>query len=301
MKILNIRLTPLFAESWNVAWRKKAKGSILSDKDTPFIIINNKYRYWAADPFLVEKDGKTYIFSELYDYIRCRGILGCCELNEQGKTKWVPIITEKFHLSYPCIIESQNKIFLMPESEAGNALFLYEATDFPYKWKKVKALRNNVKYADTTPLIWKEQRFALTHNVKDPYHPELLLIDMKSEYPDKKIQTDSPFRTRPAGKSFILNHECIRPAQNSINGNEGYGKNLIFYKYFIDEKRQYSEIVASEIFPEDLHYTSKIYLDGMHTYNASEHYEVIDIKTRRFNILNLFFRILRKIIKLKKD
>ncbi len=297
MKMLNIRFTPLFAESWNVAWRKKERGSILFDRDTPFIIIKNSYRYWAADPFVIEKDGKTYIFSELYDYIKCRGILGCCELKERGEIKWVPIITEKFHLSYPYIIESKDKIFLMPESEAGNSLLLYEAIDFPYKWKKVKILRDNVNYADTTPLIWKEQRFALTHNVKDPFHPKLLMIDLDNECPDKEIETDSPLRTRPAGKNFMLDHACIRPAQNSTNCNDGYGKNLIFYEYYIDGESCYSEKVLSEIFPEDLCYTTKIYLDGMHTYNSSEHFEVVDIKTRRFNLLNLGFRILRKIIK----
>jgi hypothetical protein len=36
----------------------------------------------------------------------------------------------------------------------------------------------------------------------------------------------------------------------------------------------------------------------MHTYNASTHFEVIDIKTRRFNLLNLLFRMLSKLRKL---
>lgn len=31
--------TALFAESWNVAWRKKNRESILTDKITPFAII----------------------------------------------------------------------------------------------------------------------------------------------------------------------------------------------------------------------------------------------------------------------
>lgn len=43
--------TALFAESWNVAWRKINRESILTDKITPFAIIKNSFRYWAADPF----------------------------------------------------------------------------------------------------------------------------------------------------------------------------------------------------------------------------------------------------------
>lgn len=48
--------TALFAESWNVAWRKKNRESILTDKITPFAIIKNSFRYWAADPFLFEHE-----------------------------------------------------------------------------------------------------------------------------------------------------------------------------------------------------------------------------------------------------
>ena len=33
----------------------------------------------------------------------------------------------------------------------------------------------------------------------------------------------------------------------------------------------------------------------MHTYNADSEYEIIDIKTRRFNLLNLVFRLFGKI------
>ena len=34
-----LKNTPLFAESWNVAFRKKETGAILTDRNTPFYII----------------------------------------------------------------------------------------------------------------------------------------------------------------------------------------------------------------------------------------------------------------------
>ena len=43
--------TPLFAESWNVAWRKKPTGSLLTDFNTTFNVIDNDRNYclhiWA--------------------------------------------------------------------------------------------------------------------------------------------------------------------------------------------------------------------------------------------------------------
>lgn len=48
-------------------------------------------------------------------------------------------------------------------------------------------------------------------------------------------------------------------------------------------------------YPHELQFSNKIFLDGMHTYNADSEYEIIDLKTRRFNLLNLVFRLFGKI------
>jgi hypothetical protein len=58
-----------------------------------------------------------------------------------------------------------------------------------------------------------------------------------------------------------------------------------------------TETELREIRPEELKYDRKIFLDGMHTYNANARYEVIDIKTRRFNILNFIMRIAGKFLR----
>ena len=58
---------------------------------------------------------------------------------------------------------------------------------------------------------------------------------------------------------------------------------------------EYSEEEIQRVFPEDLSYSQEIYLDGMHTYNRLDKYEVIDVKTRRFNLLNLASRIIGKL------
>lgn len=288
----DLRKTALFAESWNVAWRSAAPGTILKDKGSPFTIIENPMRYWAADPFVVERDGKTYIFAELYDYIHCRGILGCCELIPGKKCRWKPIIVEPFHLSYPCILEQGDKTYLMPESGRDRSLLLYEAVEFPRKWKRVKKLRENVCFADTTPIS--DDGLALTHQVADARHPQLLLIDLTGRCPDVPAENQDLLRSRPAGKPFRLDDRLIRPIQHSWDFNQNYGKSLIFSAVMVEGTLCREEPIM-EITPTDLHYSRPIFLDGMHTYNASAHFEVIDIKTRRFNLLNLLFRVLSKL------
>lgn len=289
-----LKKIPLYAESWNIAWRQAAPGAVLTDKNTPFTIIENPLRYWAADPFVVEKDGKTYIFAELYDYIRCRGILGVCELIPGEKCRWEPIIAEPFHLSYPCILEHGGKMYLMPESGEDRSLLLYEAVAFPRKWKRVKELRRDVDFADTTPIFGS---LALTHEVSRADSPKLLLIDLTGQRPDALAENQDTLRSRPAGKPFRLKDRLIRPIQHSWDFDQNYGKSLIFSAVTLESGICREEPVA-EITPADLRYSRPIYLDGMHTYNASTHFEVIDIKTRRFNLLNLLFRMLSKLRKL---
>lgn len=285
-----------FAESWNVAFRKAETGEILNNTKTTFKVIKNNFRYWAADPFILEKDGKAYIFAELYDYVLRRGILGYCAIEGDKASKWKPVIKEPYHLSYPCIIEHSGKLCIMPESGEGEVLTVYESVELPDKWEKRKVIRGDVRFADTTPLPFSGRNFALTHNVDDPENPCLTLIDLEGKSKDIPVEGKAALRSRPAGYVFEKDGKLIRPAQYSVNTAEGYGKGLIFCECSLSKDLYYSETEIKKISPEELNYDKPIYLDGMHTYNSSEHYEVIDIKTRRFNILNFIMRIAGKFL-----
>lgn len=287
-----LKETKLYAESWNVAWRKKSRGSILNDKETKFQVIKNPFRYWAADPFLFEYAGKTYIFAELYDYVKCKGCLGYYELSACSP-EWTPIIEEEYHLSYPYIFENEQGIFIMPESGANKDLALYRAITFPDKWEKVTTIRKNVQYGDTTPFEWNDSKYALTYDVRTENY-KLVLLNLVDENRDQEISCSNILCRRPAGATFLLNGKWMRTAQDC---KEGYGKGLCFYEFLLDEQEQYSEELVEIISPDQLKLSYELYRDGMHTYNGTDNYEVIDIKTRRFNILNFVFRILGKVRK----
>lgn len=283
----------VFAESWNVAWRKKAPGEILSDCKTEFTVVKNGFRFWAADPFVFEYNEEVYIFAELYDYIRCRGVLGYYKLKEKSESKWKPIIVENYHMSYPNIFRLGDEVFIMPEANASGELYMYRAVEFPDKWEKCHVLRAGVEYADTTPFIWNGKKKALTYQVTDPYHPELFILDLEDSTLDRKLELPNVERRRSAGNVFEYQGKRIRPAQDCV---EDYGKGIIFYEYGITPDGEYFENEVLELKPEQLVLSRKLYLDGMHTYNCSEHYEVVDIKTRRFNLLNFIFRFVGKVL-----
>lgn len=280
----------LFAESWNVAWRRKKSLSILNDKETQFVVIPNPIRYWAADPFLFEYDGKTYVFAELYDYVRRRGVIGYYIINEKSDRKWHPIIVENYHLSYPYVFEDSGNIYIMPESSKADSLYLYECIDFPEKWKKSLVIRQNVQCVDSTFLNEKDRDELLAYEISDIQNPKLILVDLKNQQRDRVIEIDSIDLRRPAGKVYKEGH--IRPAQNCV---EKYGGGLVFYKYEFTQNGEYSEKEIARVYAEDLKLSRSLFLDGIHTYNSTKQYEVVDIKTRRLNIINLVFRIYGKL------
>ncbi len=276
---------PIFAESWNIAFRKKGEKKFLEDVTTPFALINNSFRFWAADPFVFEDGNDVYIFAELYDYIKRRGIIGYYRINDP-ESKWTPVISEDYHLSFPYIFKYNDQIYILPETSQNSSVHLYRAVKFPDKWEKNEVLLSGVKYADTTPFSSYGRRMAFSYDLSVPCLRVIDFTDGRNVVAD----SSSPELKRPAGKIDLLEH--IRVAQNC---KEDYGKGLIFYSFSLGEDLSYEEREYRRIFPEDLMLSRKIYLDGIHTYNSSEHYEVIDIKTRRFNVLNLLFRIVSKV------
>lgn len=275
-----------------MAWRRKPQGTIFVDTSTQFNVIKNTLRFWAADPFIFQYGGDTYIFAELYDYTKCRGGLGYCKWNGKSFGRWKKVISEKYHLSYPYIFEKNGQVYLIPESGAARSLCLYRATEFPDKWEKVSLIRDDVVYADTTPFEFLGHRYAFTYDVSDEQKYVLLLLDLDNEENDLKLDNlDYQELRRPAGNVFNMDNKLIRPAQNCINQ---YGEGLVFYSCEFKDST-YQEKTIMKMFPQELQFSDKMILDGMHTYNATETFEVIDIKTRRLNIINLFFRILDKI------
>lgn len=271
---------------------KKTEGTLLENQTDSFHVIKNNYRYWAADPFVFSYQDDTYIFAELYDYVEARGGLGYCKWLGNGFSSWKKVISEPYHLSYPYIYEKNNQIFILPESGASGLLYCYKAINFPDCWEKVQILRRDVMLGDTTPFSWNGHDYALSYDVHDPDEYQLCLLDLENAENDVHLRfLDYPELRRPAGKPFLHNECWIRPAQNCTNH---YGEGLVFYSFSMSEG-QYEETLEKKLYPDELKYSYKILLDGMHTYNFNDEFEVIDIKTRRFNLLNFIFRMKNKI------
>lgn len=290
-------------EKWTIAYRKRlGDQTILDDVQTPFIALPNTWRYWRADPFLFERNGKTFLFAELYDRVAMRGVIGCCELNDKCAGCWKVIINEPFHLSYPFVFEHNGIVYMIPETFRAGGIILYKAVNFPYGWEQVK---NIADYAavDSTVIEINTKKYIITVRVIHS-HGELVVIPLDSELSGTKTQTVSvqdADQVRPAGNVFVYEEKLIRPSQDC---SAGYGFALNFFEILKLDQEEFKEKLVRKVLPSDVCIRGVDVPEGIHTYNFSDHYEVIDYKEYEFGLIGKIAKAIRLVVHillLKKD
>ena len=266
-------------QCWHVAFRKH-KDDIFNNNDE-FIIIPNTFRYWAADPFVIFKDGIYYIFAELYDKILRKGRLGYCKVSVEGKilSKWKMTIKSSVHMSFPNPVIVDGQLLLMPESGKEFELRYYEPIRFPDKWRIKEKLLEGIQVCDTIELgddyLWAYDDF--TRDKKALIYKK----GSNQSYVCIKEIPDNDCKLRPAGKAFEINGQLIVPLQN-CDGE--YGKSIFFNRIIFD--KVLNDIKTDVVYEMSnanviIHGLNEDVI-GMHTYNFDNELEVIDYKTRVF-------------------
>ncbi|MBR4960857.1 MAG: hypothetical protein IKY52_08180 [Clostridia bacterium] len=271
----------LFDGAWYTAYRKSACPLLeKTDVKTPFIVLRNSLRYWCADPFLFWRENTLYIFMELYDVFRQKGVIGY-RIMQNGRLSGLHVCLETpYHLSYPYIFEKDGQIYMLPESYQSGKLTLYKAAPFPDHWEPCEDFLQDKAVCDTD-YIWNEnEEFLLT----TPVGGEKFTYDRLEMY-RKENGTWQPYcgnpvvqdasRARNAGMPFAYKDRKYRPAQNC---SDIYGENLVFHEILQMDEAGYAEKTAFEAAVSDIFIAgSKRKFTGIHTYNRVQEYEVIDL------------------------
>lgn len=285
----------LFVEEyWNIAFRDYTEEDSVvnatSDKKAFKLLKANK-RYWYADPFLFEKDGKTYLFVEVFDNVTEVGFIGCSEYVDGHFTEPKEVLKESFHLSYPYVFEKDGKIFMMPETHEDNCIQLYEAVDFPTKWKKCKVLVSDVNAVDT--VIENDLLIASIICSENDMSVDLAVFDENGNETAYSPAYTKCFDKRGAGRIFSHKGIRIRPAQSCENNV--YGGKVIFNQIEQCDNEKYSEKLYSVITPDDVKVELNKKPCGIHTYARTGKIEILDIKFERINLKRLFWIIKKKL------
>ncbi|MFK7776429.1 MAG: hypothetical protein AB8F94_30180 [Saprospiraceae bacterium] len=230
--IYNFIRKKFYREQWLLLFKSEISPSIsVSDFK---IISPPKDRFWA-DPILVQRENKNYLFFEELPFSTNRGFLSVVEINENGFSGPITSILEKpYHLSYPFIFELEDTYYMIPESNENKDIQLYECTNFPYEWKHKMDLMTDIVAVDTT-LFYHNKKWWMFTVISEckgiGKNDELFLFyadipltkDWKS-HPQNPIISDVR-SARPGGSIYIQDGKIIRPSQD-CSKKYGYGINL---------------------------------------------------------------------------
>lgn len=276
-------------DGWHVAIRKKPISTILDDISDEFIVLDNGLNYWVADPFVFEYDGSTYIFAEYFDFFTSKGCIAYCTINGLKRSNWRVIIRERYHMSFPFIYESDGCVYLLPETSCGNCLTRYRAISFPDIWEK-EVLLDNIRIADSAYFDDLTKLYTV-ELCEDGSRVGRIFKNVEQIEINNTVFSEDQETCRLGGAFFEYNGLTIKVAQDC---SESYGKQLVFLKFNCQGDR-YEEEPIKTIQAGEVLLSKPIKRDGIHTYNGSKSYEVIDIKTDRVNLVEVFWRIVNHI------
>ena len=277
---------------FTIAIRSRSENSILSDPTfQPEYVMHAEVNRWAADPFLVEDNGKTWLFYEAVEnnhgHIEVAEVLPNCSLG-----KPVVLLRDDCHYSYPFVFRWNNEWFMIPESSAAKEVRLYRAIEFPQKWMLQEVVLTE-RAVDTTVFERDGCLFLLTFLTDgktervQPRMYSLLLSETGAELRAIDWKYYDELRVRGAGPVFLEKDKLYRPVQ--INQEQRYGDAVAICQ-MSDQVSDYSEVIVNTI-KTPIGKCFGLYVDGAHTYCQSSKFEATDLRCRDFD----FWKLPRKI------
>lgn len=215
-------------------------------------VIDPPKGFYYADPFLIKRDGITYIFFELYDYEKGRIAYSILD-DDLTITEPKVVIDSDTHMSFPALLEDGKEVYMTPENCLGGELVIYQAVKFPEVWDKVKVVANG-RFDDPIMFKYKDKyRIMATEGGNN-----LKVFEADSVHSNwKQISSDCVQHSRSAGNIF----DGIRPVQDST---PDYGRAIVFKDL---ETGKELKRIEPDWYPN---------LTGTHTFNMSEDYIIID-------------------------
>ncbi len=226
-----------------------------------------------ADPFLLEHEGKTWLFFEDYEYGPRLGRLSCAELRDGKLGEPIRILEKPYHLSYPCVFRDAGELYMIPETGGNRTVELYRSVRFPNQWELVRELFHGWA-VDTTPWIEGGLYWFFT-TLREPrglatqlwLFSSPTLIGEWTPHPASPLSLDVR-NNRGAGAIFRHNGRLFRPSQD---GSGNYGRSFTLNEIVTLDRNHYREEPRVTVEP-----TWDAGLLGTHTYAHHAGIEILD-------------------------
>ncbi|HTU10127.1 MAG TPA: hypothetical protein VMG08_04435 [Allosphingosinicella sp.] len=207
---------------WNIALRRNGLAPDIRHFDlAAYEPLPVDPAIFYADPFVVERDGRSFLFAEAFPYARGKGEIVCAEVGESiAETRFRTILERPWHLSYPFVFEWRGETWLAPEGSTHGGVELYRAAAFPWEWTFERRLLPDWPLVDATFFEhegrlwllagaataggsdWDELYAWHAPSLEGPWEPHRL----------NPIKSDCR-SARPGGRPLRLGGRLLRPAQ----------------------------------------------------------------------------------------
>jgi len=268
-------------EQWGLSFRIRKRA------DDPNLAF---YQYTAipppkdvilADPFVIERNDRYYVFVEEMPLATERGHISVLEIDRAGKwSSTKPVIKQPYHMSYPFLLEHDDELWMIPETGENRTVELYRCIEFPHKWKLETTLMENVRAADAT-LHFHGDRWWMFVCIgrKNLRNIDALHLFHAPEiqgpwvpHPENPLHRD--VRTsRSAGRLFEKEGKLYRPTQDC---SERYGGAIQINEVLELNETTFREQTVTRITPD---WSPRVL--GTHTINSAGDITVIDTEFRR--------------------
>ena len=175
---------------------------------------------FVADPFMVDAGDRWLMFFEVLNKATGHGDIGLATSSDHG-LNWgyeQIVLDEPFHLSYPSVFQIDGTWYMLPESQAAGAVRLYEAAEFPTRWRHVATLFQGEGLAD--PTLFRHGDHWWLFVGRAGTHDQLRLFlseDLRSgwrEHPASPVIEQNPETARPGGSVVQLRGGLYRFGQD---------------------------------------------------------------------------------------
>lgn len=198
---------------------------------------------FVADPFMLRVDHAWHMFFEVMPAAHRVGAIG--HATSANGLAWrydCLVLEEPFHLSYPCVFESNGAYYLVPESHQAGVIRLYRAGRFPFEWSAIATLAEG-EWVEPT-LFWWNSHWWLLAATPARHSTHLHLFEATNltgpwrEHPASPVVRDDQVAARPAGRVVVHDGKLLRFAQDC---SRRYGESVRAFEIVELTDRRYRE------------------------------------------------------------
>jgi len=274
-----------FEDEWSLAIIKKPISDLFSkDFFDDLKLIQNPRNSFLADPYIVSEAPLT-ILCEYYSFSGKIGRIEEVNLEENGDIRARSVfLKEAWHLSFPTKLEET----ILVESATAGGVYLYDASGKNGSCIIIESLLD--------PVIIKigEAYLLIANSMIDSELQLYTASSLNSKW--SKLESwkfvGDNLDARSAGVPFIKEGKLLRPCQ--IGKDADYGSGISINELNIDfENRVFEQKEIMRIDPSSI---GRPEYKGLHTISSKQNWTIIDLKSRRFVLLNPLYKIWRRLL-----